>query len=145
MRHALLTLVLALLSLCAHAQQVTQMNEELFKKQICDYTTARQWTNLSRRPVVIDLYADWCGPCRHMAPILEQLAKDYAGQVTFYKVNVDQQRELAALFQASSIPLFAFIPADGSTPTLVPGAMTKERFAHLIDTYLLKKDEAPAR
>ena len=70
------------------------------------------------KPAIIDLYADWCGPCRQTAPIMKELAKEYAGKITIYKVNVDKQKELAALFNATSIPLFVFIPMKGDPSTI---------------------------
>ena len=78
----------------------------------------------ANKPAIIDLYADWCGPCRQTAPIMKELAKEYAGKIVIYKVNVDKQKELAALFNATSIPLFVFIPMKGD-PQLFRGAADK--------------------
>lgn len=85
----------------------------------------------------IDLYADWCGPCRQTAPIMKELAKEYAGKIVIYKVNVDKQKELAALFNATSIPLFVFIPMKGD-PQLFRGAADKATYKKAIDEFLLK-------
>ena len=81
--------------------------------------------------------ADWCGPCRQTAPIMKELAKEYAGKITIYKVNVDKQKELAALFNATSIPLFVFIPMKGD-PQLFRGAADKATYKKAIDEFLLK-------
>ena len=86
---------------------------------------------------IIDLYADWCGPCRQTAPIMKELAKEYAGKIVIYKVNVDKQKELAALFNATSIPLFVFIPMKGD-PQLFRGAADKATYKKAIDEFLLK-------
>ena len=87
--------------------------------------------------VLVDFYADWCGPCRQTAPIMKELAKEYAGKITIYKVNVDKQKELAALFNATSIPLFVFIPMKGD-PQLFRGAADKATYKKAIDEFLLK-------
>ena len=91
----------------------------------------------SEKPLLDDLYADWCGPCRQTAPIMKELAKEYAGKITIYKVNVDKQKELAALFNATSIPLFVFIPMKGD-PQLFRGAADKATYKKAIDEFLLK-------
>ena len=78
-----------------------------------------------------------CGPCRQTAPIMKELAKEYAGKITIYKVNVDKQKELAALFNATSIPLFVFIPMKGD-PQLFRGAADKATYKKAIDEFLLK-------
>ena len=83
------------------------------------------------------LKADWCGPCRQTAPIMKELAKEYAGKIVIYKVNVDKQKELAALFNATSIPLFVFIPMKGD-PQLFRGAADKATYKKAIDEFLLK-------
>ena len=81
---------------------------------------------------------DWCGPCRMTAPIMKELAKEYAGKIVIYKVNVDKEKELAALFNATSIPLFVFIPMQGD-PQLFRGAADKATYKKAIDEFLLKK------
>ena len=91
----------------------------------------------SNIPVLVDFYADWCGPCRQTAPIMKELAKEYAGKIIIYKVNVDRQKELAALFNATSIPLFVFIPMKGD-PQLFRGAADKATYKKAIDEFLLK-------
>ena len=89
------------------------------------------------KPAIIDLYADWCGPCRMTAPIMKSLAKEYDGKIVIYKVNVDKEKELAALFNATSIPLFVFIPMNGE-PQLFRGAADKATYQKAIDEFLLK-------
>ena len=91
----------------------------------------------SELPVLVDFYADWCGPCRKVAPIMKELAKEYAGKITIYKVNVDKEQELAALFNATSIPLFVLIPMK-EQPQLMTGAADKATYKKAIDEFLLK-------
>ena len=91
----------------------------------------------SGKPMVLDFWAEWCGPCRMVAPIMKELAKEYKDKITIYKVNVDKEKELAALFQATSIPLFVFIPMEGE-PQLFKGAADKATYKKAIDEFLLK-------
>ena len=98
--------------------EVVVMDKDMFLKDVFDYEKSKEWKYKGDKPAIIDLYADWCGPCRQTAPIMKELAKEYAGKIVIYKVNVDKQKELAALFNATSIPLFVFIPMKGD-PHLV--------------------------
>ena len=88
-------------------------------------------------PAVIDFYADWCGPCRRVAPIMEKLAKEYEGRLVVYKINVDQEKELATAFQAKSIPMVLFIPLEGQ-PMKQVGAMPEESYRKIVEEHLLK-------
>ena len=117
--------------------EVVVMNKEMFLKDVFDYEKSKEWKYKGDKPAIIDLYADWCGPCRQTAPIMKELAKEYAGKITIYKVNVDKQKELAALFTATSIPLFVFIPMKGD-PQLFRGAADKATYKKAIDEFLLK-------
>lgn len=78
--------------------EVVVMDKEMFLKDVFDYEKSKEWNYKGNKPAIIDLYADWCGPCRQTAPIMKELAKEYAGKIVIYKVNVDKQKELAALF-----------------------------------------------
>ena len=82
---------------------VIVMNKAMFIKDIFDYEKSKEWKYKGDKPAIIDLYADWCGPCRMTAPIMKELAKEYAGKIVIYKVNVDKEKELAALFNATTI------------------------------------------
>ena len=82
--------------------EVVVMDKEMFLKDVFDYEKSKEWNYKGNKPAIIDLYADWCGPCRQTAPIMKELAKEYAGKIVIYKVNVDKQKELAALFNATT-------------------------------------------
>ena len=127
-----------LYSLLASGQDVIKMNRAMFLDKVCDYTQTQEWKYKGDLPAIIDLYADWCGPCRKVAPIMKELAKEYAGKITIYKVNVDKEQELAALFNATSIPLFVLIPMK-EQPQLMTGAADKATYKKAIDEFLLKK------
>ena len=90
----------------------------------------------SNETVLVDFWAAWCGPCKMLAPIIEELGEEYAGRVDIYKVDVDEQQELAALFGVRSIPTLLFIPRDGK-PQLAQGAMPRAELRRLIDQLLL--------
>lgn len=123
--------------MCLSAQEVVVMDHDMFIDKVYDYTQEKEWNYKGQLPAIIDLYADWCGPCRRTAPIMQELAKEYAGRIIIYKVNVDKEQELAALFGATSIPLFVLIPSKGQ-PQLIQGAAPKETFKKAIEEFLLK-------
>ena len=109
-----------------------------FRKKIMDYEShPEEWVFAGSRPAVIDFYTTWCGPCKMMAPVVESLAEKYAGKIDFYKVDIDQESELASVFGISSIPTFLFIPVKGK-PSVQMGAMQKEDFEGLIDKIKIK-------
>ena len=139
MKKLLLTLALAATTLLGYAQEVVVMDKAMFIDKVFDYQNAQEWKYKGDNPAIIDLYADWCGPCRKVAPIMKELAKEYAGQITIYKVNVDKEKELAALFNATSIPLFVLIPMN-EKPQLFSGAADKATYKKAIDDFLLKKE-----
>lgn len=139
MKKLLLTLALAATTLLGYAQEVVMMDKAMFIDKVFDYQNAQEWKYKGDKPAIIDLYADWCGPCRKVAPIMKELAKEYAGKITIYKVNVDKEKELAALFNATSIPLFVLIPMN-EKPQLFSGAADKAIYKKAIDDFLLKKE-----
>lgn len=113
------------------------MDRAMFLDKVFDYTQSQTWKYKGELPAIIDLYADWCGPCRRMAPVMQELAKEYAGKIVIYKINVDKEQELAALFGATSIPLFVLIPKEGE-PQLIKGAADKALYVKAIEDFLLK-------
>jgi thioredoxin len=120
--------------------KVVKLNTQMFIDQIFDYkANPTKWVYKGDKPAIIDFYADWCGPCKRVAPIMEELAQEYAGQVNIYKIDTDHERELAGqVFGIRSIPSILFIPVDGQ-PTMYTGAYPKEHYVELINTLLLKK------
>ena len=116
----------------ATSGKVNYLTTADFKKKVMDYKAhPEEWVYEGARPAVIDFYATWCRPCKMMSPIVEQLAKDYAGKMDFYKVDIDKEQELASVFGIQSIPTFLFIPMKGK-PTAQMGAMQKEEFEKII-------------
>ncbi|MDR0835973.1 MAG: thioredoxin [Tannerella sp.] len=97
-----------------------------------------KWVYEGKLPCIIDFYADWCGPCRTVSPILKALAKEYQGKIIVYKIDVDKERELASVFQVKSIPAYLFIPVGGEPQTGV-GALPRDYFVKTINDFLLKK------
>lgn len=97
-----------------------------------------EWKYLGDRPALIDFYATWCGPCRMVAPVLEELAAEYGDSIYIYKIDTDKEQELAAAFGIRSIPSLLFVPMEG-TPQMAQGAMGKAEFKRLIDELLLGK------
>jgi len=104
-----------------------------FLRKVYDYETSpSEWKFLGPRPALIDFYASWCGPCKALAPVLNELSKEYDGRVDVYKVNVDDERELSALFNVRSIPTLVFIPMNDK-PEIAMGAMSKAELAKRLD------------
>jgi thioredoxin 2 len=99
-----------------------------------------EWKYLGDKPCIIDFYASWCGPCKTIAPILEELAKEYEGQLYIYKINTEEEQELAGAFGVRSIPTVIFCPMVAA-PQMSQGAMPKESFVKAINDLLLKKNE----
>lgn len=114
-----------------------KLTTEEFKQKVFDYTKSKEWKYEGSLPAIIDFYADWCGPCKMVAPVLEELAKEYEGKLLIYKVDTEKEEELSAVFGIRSIPTFLFIPASG-TPMIQPGAFPKNVFKEVIDEHLLK-------
>jgi thioredoxin len=120
-----------------------QMTTQDFKDKVFNYETEQDWKYTGELPAIIDFYADWCGPCKMVAPILEELSKEYEGKLVIYKVNTDTEQELSSVFGIQSIPTILFIGADGE-PMMQPGALPKHVFRQVIEEKLLtvtKKEE----
>lgn len=113
-----------------------KLTAEQFRNEIFDYTTEKEWKYKGDKPSIIDFYADWCGPCKMVAPILEELSDDYKDKVTIYKVDTEVERELSSIFQIRSIPSMLFIPID-KQPIMQAGALAKEALKNVIEKELL--------
>ncbi len=111
------------------------LTKDTFLTKVFDYEKNKEWSFSGERPCLIDFYADWCGPCKMVAPILEELATEYAGAVDIYKIDTEQEQELAAVFGIRSIPSLLFIPLEGQ-PQMAMGAMSKEGFVEAIQSVL---------
>ena len=107
-----------------------------FKQKVFNYETQKEWKFTGDVPVIIDFYADWCGPCKMVAPVLEELSKEYDGKVQIYKVDTEAEQELASVFGIRSIPSILFIPMEGK-PQMSMGALPKESFVKAINEILL--------
>ena len=114
-----------------------EMNTQMFIDRVVDFKNAEEWDYKGDKPAVIDFYATWCGPCKKLSPILDELSSEYAGNVLFYKVDVDREQELAGAFGIQSIPMVLLIPKEGK-PYVVQGLRPKAELKEAIDSVLLK-------
>ena len=119
------------------AQEVIYLTTEQFKEKIFDYTQEKDWKYKGDKPCVVDFYTTWCGPCKILAPIMDTLSHLYKDQVVFYKVDTEKERELAYVFQISSIPQVLYVPMEGK-PWLLKGLYPRENIEEIIQTYLCK-------
>ena len=108
-----------------------------FKEKVYNFEKNKEWKYEGKLPCIIDFYADWCAPCKMVAPILEDLAKEFDGKINIYKVDTEKQQDLAAAFNVRSIPTILFCPMD-EKPQQAAGALPKETFVHVIEEVLLK-------
>ena len=141
----LLALVCLSLSLCANAQnktaKVKQLTYNEFLKNIWDFEkNPNSFVYKGKVAAIVDFYADWCGPCRKVAPIMEKLANEYDGKLAVYKVNVDREKDLASVFQIRSIPTVLFIPMKGQ-PMMQTGALSEEQYKNVVEDKLLEKKQ----
>lgn len=116
--------------------RVVHITKADFLKKVYDFEkNPDEWKYLGSQPAIVDFYADWCGPCRQLSPVLDELAKEYSGKLTIYKVNVDNERGLATFFGIRSIPTLLFIPMKGK-PQRSLGALSKTELKGLIKDVL---------
>jgi len=92
---------------------VIYLDAASFKEKVFNYETSKEWNYNGKVPAILDFYADWCGPCKQLSPVLEQIQKEYAGKIQIYKINTDKQKELAATFGIRSLPTIVFVPMEG--------------------------------
>lgn len=114
-----------------------------FKEKVFDYEKNQEWKFEGKLPCIIDFYADWCGPCKMIAPILEELSKEYDGKIDIYKVDTEVEQELSQAFGIRSIPSMLFCPAEGQ-PQMAQGALPKPALIQAIDDVLLNPKKAEA-
>jgi thioredoxin len=101
------------------------LTTDTFKEKVFNFEVNKEWKFEGEKPCLIDFYADWCGPCKMVAPILEELSEEYDGRLDIYKVNTEEQKELSAIFGIQSIPSLLFVPKDGQ-PQMAMGALPKD-------------------
>lgn len=117
---------------------VVSLTKTDFLAKVYNYEkNADKWVYEGDKPCIIDFYADWCGPCKKLAPVLAEVATEYKSQINVYKIDTDKERELAKAFRISGIPTVLFIPMDGG-PQVARGALTKEEVEAAINQFLLK-------
>ncbi|MGL5561180.1 MAG: thioredoxin [Tannerellaceae bacterium] len=120
---------------------VVKLNKDEFLKRVFNYEkNSQEWKYEGNKPAIIDFYADWCGPCRKVAPVLEELAKEYDGKIVIYKVDTEKDKELAQKFGIQSLPSLLFVPMNGK-PQMAVGAIPKEDLKKAIDEFLLANEK----
>ncbi|HJZ38996.1 MAG TPA: thioredoxin [Bacteroidales bacterium] len=115
--------------------ELEHLTKETFKQKVFNFEINKEWKYEGTRPAIIDFYADWCAPCRMVAPILEELKDEYGEKLEFYKVDTEQEREISAMFGIQSIPSLLFVPLEGQ-PQMAMGALPKETFIQAIGDVL---------
>jgi thioredoxin 1 len=108
---------------------------ESFKEKVFNFEVNKDWKFEGNKPCIIDFYADWCGPCKMVAPVLEELSQEYEGKVDVYKVDTEKERDLASVFGIRSIPSILFVPMDAQ-PQMAAGALPKQEFVKAIESVL---------
>jgi thioredoxin 1 len=114
------------------------LTAETFKTKVFNWELNKDWKYEGSVPCLIDFYADWCGPCRMVAPVLEELQKEYGDKLVIYKIDTEEQRELAGMFGVQSIPSLLFVPLEGQ-PQMAMGALPKSTFEQAISDVLKVK------
>lgn len=123
------------------AAKPIELTRASFLEKVFNYEESPdEWRYNGDKPAIVDFYATWCGPCRITSPILKDLAAEYGEEIYVYKIDVDREPELAAMFGVQSIPMFLFIPMK-EKPQVAMGALPKKSFKEAIDTFLLKKED----
>jgi len=116
---------------------IEHLTKDTFIKKVFDFEQNKEWKFEGTLPCIIDFYADWCGPCKMVAPILEELAIEYHGKINIYKIDTEAEQELAGAFGIRSIPSILFVPI-GEQPQMTAGALPKDSFKKAIEEILLK-------
>lgn len=138
-RSILVSILCAFMALPLVAEDVQYITQDQFRDRIYDYKRELDWNFKGDMPCIVDFYTTWCGPCKRLAPIMEELSQTYCDQVKFYKVDTERERELAYVFGIQSIPQVLYIPMEGK-PVLLKGLYPKEEIIKIIDDLLLNKE-----
>ena len=115
------------------------LNKQTFLEKVFNYEQNKEWKFEGELPALVDFWAPWCGPCKMVGPVLEELSEEYKGKVNIYKVNTDEEQELGGVFGIRSIPSLLFIPKDGQ-PKMAVGALPKESLIEAIEKELLSEE-----
>lgn len=115
------------------------LNKQTFLDKVFNYEKNQDWKFEGDLPAVVDFWAPWCGPCKMVGPIIDELSTEYKGKVNFYKVNTDEEQELGAVFGIKSIPSLLFIPKEGQ-PKLAVGALPKDSLKSAVEKELLETE-----
>lgn len=115
------------------------LTKQTFLEKVFNYEQNQQWNYQGELPCIIDFYADWCQPCKIVAPVLEELSEEYKGKINVYKIDTEAEQELAAVFGIRSIPSLLFCPKDDQ-PQMAQGALPKNALKDAIDNVLLKEE-----
>ena len=115
---------------------IEHLTEQTFLEKVFDYKANKEWKFAGTLPCIIDFYADWCGPCKIVGPILEELATEYKDKINIYKINTEAEQELSGAFGIRSIPSILFVPLEGQ-PQMAVGALPKEAMKNTIHEVLL--------
>ena len=140
MKKLLMVLLVIFMGMSVFAQsnseaKVIQLNDNSFKEKVFDFENSKDWDFKGDKPVIVDFYATWCGPCKRIAPVLKELQKEYGDAIQIYKVDTDKSPKVSAAFGIRSIPSLLFIPKEGK-PTMAQGALPKETFIKAIKDVL---------
>lgn len=114
---------------------IQHLTKETFLAKVFNYEKYKEWRYEGNKPCVIDFYADWCGPCKLVAPVIEKIASDYEGKLDVFKVDTEEELELSSAFGIRSIPSFLFIPVEGE-PRMALGALPRETFVKALKDVL---------
>lgn len=114
---------------------MTHLTKETFRSKVFDFQTKKSWDFAGEKPCIVDFYANWCGPCKMLSPVLEEISKEYNDKIDIYKVDTEDQQELASLFGVVSIPSILFVPKIGQ-PVMSTGFLPKNSFQKAIKDIL---------
>ena len=117
---------------------IVYLTNESFKKMVFDFEANKAWKYEGTTPALIVFYADWCGPCRMLSPVIEEIAKEYAGKIIVYKVDTEKEKQLSQSLGITSLPTLLFVPVTGQ-PQASMGALPKETLVKIINDVLLSK------
>ncbi|NOU61341.1 thioredoxin [Marinifilum caeruleilacunae] len=140
MKKILMILLVAFIGANSFAQskseaKIIHLNDDTFKEKVFDYEKGGDWKFEGDKPVIVDFYADWCGPCKRIAPVLKELQKEYGDAIQIYKVDTDDSPLVSRAFGIRSIPSLLFVPMKGK-PTMAQGALPKAKFVEAINDVL---------